>query len=109
MEVILRKREGDSPFSFVFKEGDKVIIKSENYKAKKSALNGIESVRKNSQIDSRYELKEAKNGKFFFNIKASNGQIVGTSAFFNTKDERDKIIQKLKQEAKDAPLKEEIS
>ena len=108
MEVILRKRDSDSPFSFVFKDGDKVIIKSENYKAKKSALNGIESVKKNSQIDSRYELKTAKNGKFFFNIKASNGQIVGTSTFFDTEEERDKAIEKLKKEAPSAPVIEEV-
>ncbi|NPA82237.1 MAG: YegP family protein [Epsilonproteobacteria bacterium] len=108
MEIILRKREGDSPFSFVFKDGDKVIIKSETYKAKKSALNGIESVKKNCQIDSRYEFKQAKNGKFFFNIKASNGQIVGTSGFFDTEEERQAAIEKLKKEAPNAPVKEEI-
>ncbi len=108
MEVILRKKEGDSPFSFVFKDGDKVLLKSENYKAKKSALNGIESVRKNSQIDSRYELKTAKNGKFFFNIKASNGQIVATSAFFNSEEDRKEAIEKIKKEAPNASLKEEL-
>ncbi len=108
MEVILRKKEGSSPFSFVFKDGDKVLLKSENYKAKKSALNGIESVRKNSQIDSRYELKTAKNGKFFFNIKASNGQIVATSTFFNSEEERKEAIEKIKKEAPNASLKEEL-
>ncbi len=107
MEIILRKRDSESPFSFVFKDGEKVIIKSENYKAKKSALNGIESVKKNCQIDARYEFKTAKNGKFFFNIKASNGQIVGTSGFFNTEEERDKAIEKLKKEAPDASVTEE--
>jgi len=108
MEVILRKREGDSPFSFVFKDGDRVIVKSETYKSKRSALNGIESVKKNCQIDSRYEIKQAKNGKFYFNIKAANGQIVGTSTFFNTEEEMKAAIEKLKKEAPNAPVKEEV-
>jgi Uncharacterized conserved protein len=29
-----------------------------------------------------YEIKEAKNGKFHFNLKASNGQVIGTSQLY---------------------------
>ncbi len=107
MEVILRKRQGDSPYSFVFKDNGKVLIKSETYKSKSSALKGIESVKKNCQIDSRYEIKKAKNGKFYFNIKAANGQIVGTSTFFNTEEELKAAIEKIKKEAPSAPIREE--
>ncbi len=107
MHVILRKGSGDSPFSFSFKNGEKTIVKSETYKARQSALNGIESVRKNCQEDKRYEMKVAKNGKFYFNIKASNGQIVGTSTFFKTEEERDEAIKLLKKEAPNAKVIEE--
>ncbi len=90
MEVILRESQAEEPFSFVFVNNDgKTIIKSENYKAKKSALNGIESVKKNSQIENHYELKESKDGKHYFNIKAPNGQVVGTSTMFASTNERD--------------------
>ncbi|MFK5938166.1 MAG: YegP family protein [Sulfurimonas sp.] len=108
MEVILKKSEAAEPFTFRFTSDDKVIIKSENYKAKKSAENGIESVRKNSQDEARYELKEAKNGKFFFNLKATNGQVVGTSALFATEDERTDAIATLKSEAPNATLTDEV-
>ena len=108
MEVILRKSEAAEPFTFRFIDGEKVIVKSENYKAKKSAENGIESVRKNSQLEGRYELKESKNDKFFFNVKASNGQVVGTSTLFTTEDERDEAIALLKSEAPDATLIDEV-
>ena len=108
MEVVLRKSEAAEPFTFRFLDGDKVIVKSENYKAKKSAQNGIESVRKNSQVEGRYELKESKNGKFFFNLKASNGQVVGTSTLFATEDERDAAIALLKSDAPDATLTDEV-
>ena len=49
------------------------------YKVKGSATNGIQSVQRNCSDDARYELKEAANGKFFFNLKAANHQIIGTS------------------------------
>ena len=107
MEVILKKSEAAEPFTFRFTSDDKIVLKSENYKAKKSAENGIESVRKNSQTDGRYELKEAKNGKFFFNLKSTNGQVVGTSALFATEDERGNAIATLKSEAPDAALTDE--
>lgn len=106
MTIKLRKSEAKSPFSFVFVNDEgKTIIKSENYAQKASAKNGIESVIKNCQVDARYEFKESSNGKFFFNIKATNGQIVGTSGFFDSTNDRDKAIADLK--AKSAKAKRE--
>jgi uncharacterized protein len=82
-------------------------VKSENYKAKKSALSGIESVKKNCLIDGRYELKESKNGKFFFNVKASNGQIVGTSMMFASETDRSKAIAELKSDGPGSAVEEQ--
>lgn len=107
MKVILKKSEAASPFSFVFTgKDDKTLLKSESYKQKTSAKNGIESVRKNCLEDSRYEFKTAKNGKFFFNIKATNGQIVATSAFFATEDDRKSAITYVKKYAPKAKVEE---
>ncbi|NPA44760.1 MAG: YegP family protein [Chlorobi bacterium] len=107
MKVLLKKSEAAEPFTFNFVDnGGKVIVKSENYAQKASAKNGIESVKKNSKFDERYELKSAKNGKFFFNLKATNGQIVATSMFFATESDRAKAIELLKAEAQDAPVEE---
>lgn len=107
MKVLLKKSEAASPFSFTFSnKDDKVLIKSESYKQKTSAKNGIESVRKNCLLDERYEMKTAKNGKLYFNIKASNGQIVGTSAFFSNEEEQKSAISYLKKYAPKAKLEE---
>lgn len=107
MKVVLKKSKADSPFSFVFTDKDgKTLIKSENYKQKTSATNGIESIRKNCADDARYEIKEAKNGKLFFNIKATNGQIVGTSGFFGTQEDKKSAITYLKRYAPKAKLEE---
>ncbi|MEQ8659337.1 MAG: YegP family protein, partial [Gammaproteobacteria bacterium] len=42
----------------------------------------IASVQKNCADDARYELKEAANGKLFFNLKAANHQVIGTSQMY---------------------------
>ena len=108
MTIKLRKSEANEPFSFIFVNAEgKTIIKSENYAQKASAKNGIESVIKNSQEDSRYELKESSNAKAFFNIKSTNGQIVGTSALFDTEAARSAAIAELKADSETAELIEE--
>ena len=107
MTINLRKSEAKEPFSFIFVNAEgKTIIKSENYAQKASAKNGIESVKKNCQEDSRYELKESSNGKAFFNIKSTNGQIVGTSALFEDEDQRSAAIAELKADSADAEVTE---
>lgn len=105
MKVILKESQAQEPFSFTFVgAAGKVLVKSENYKAKKSAVAGIESVKKNSQQDGRYELKESSNGKFFFNIKASNGQVVGTSMMFGSDADRAAAISEMKKSAPGAAV-----
>ncbi|MHB1331321.1 MAG: YegP family protein [Sulfuriferula sp.] len=38
----------------------------------------------NCSTDSRFERKEAKNGKHYFNLKAANHQIIGTSQMYES-------------------------
>ncbi|MCC3305631.1 YegP family protein [Sneathiella sp. HT1-7] len=67
-------------FRFRLKAGNgEVVGTSEGYKAKASAENGIASVMKNAGDEGRYEFKEGKNGKWYFNLKASNGQVILSS------------------------------
>ena len=107
MTINLRKSDAKEPFTFIYVNAEgKTIVKSENYAQKASAKNGIESVRKNCQEDSRYELKESSNGKAFFNIKSTNGQIVGTSALFATEQERTAAIAELKADSQNAEVTE---
>lgn len=70
----------DGQFKFVLKAGNaEIILTSELYKTKASAMNGIASVQKNSGDDARYDRKVAKNDKTYFNLKAANHQIIGTA------------------------------
>lgn len=103
--VMTTRKNGE--FQFNLKAGNgEIILSSEGYTAKASCLNGIESVRKNAPDDNRYERKEAKNGKFFFNLKAANGQIIGTSEMYETAAGRDKGIESVRRNAPDATVED---
>ncbi|OSI11791.1 YegP family protein [Neisseria canis] len=96
---------GGFHFNFLGADG-KTILRSEQYSSKAAAQNGIESVRKNADNEARYELKESTSGKFYFNLKASNGQIIGTSMMYADNAEREKKIGEVKQGAAKASVME---
>ena len=84
-------------YGFVLKAGNsEVILRSEQYASKASALNGIASVQKNAALDERYERKTATNGKPYFNLKAGNHQIIGTSQMYASEASRDNGIASVK-------------
>lgn len=84
-------------FTFVLKAGNgEVILRSEQYEAKASATNGIASVQKNSPDDARYARETAKDGRTYFNLKAGNHQIVGTSQMYKDEKGRDNGIASVK-------------
>lgn len=55
------------------------ILASEGYSGKAACLNGIESVKKNSQDPDRFVKKKGSTGKYRFNLTSTNGQVVGSS------------------------------
>ncbi|WP_428232331.1 YegP family protein [Flavobacterium sp.] len=99
--VITKRANGE--FQFNLKAGNgQTILTSEGYTTKAACTNGIESVKTNSQDDSRFEKKEAKNGKPYFNLKASNGQIIGSSEMYESVSARENGIESVKKNAPEA-------
>lgn len=93
----IRKSEKNGQYSFVLKAGNgEIILTSEQYVAKSSAENGIESVRTNSPNDARYERLTSTNDKPYFNLKATNGQVIGTSQLYSSTSSRDSGIESVK-------------
>lgn len=100
---ITKRKNGEFQFNLKATNGQ-VILSSEGYTTKENCKNGIESVRKNSQVEGRFEKKEAKNGKPYFNIKATNGQIIGTSEMYESTSGRDNGIASVVKNAPDAEV-----
>ena len=96
---------GEYYFSLKADNGQKVLS-SEGYTTKAACENGIESVKANAVDDSRYDNKTASNGKFYFNLKASNGQIIGTSEMYESESARDNGIESVKSNAPGAATAE---
>ena len=87
----------DGQFRFVLKAGNaETVLTSELYKTKRSAENGIASVQANCADEARYERKTASNGKAFFNLKAANHQVIGTSQMYKDAAGRDNGIESVK-------------
>jgi uncharacterized protein YegP (UPF0339 family) len=96
--VITKRTNGE--FQFVLNAGNgQVILKSEGYSSKPACENGIVSVKNNSKDDSKYDRKTSSNGKPYFTLKATNGQIIGSSEMYESEASRDKGIESVKSNA----------
>lgn len=105
---ITKRTNGE--FQFNLKAGNgQVILSSEGYTTKANCSNGIESVRKNSADDSKFERKTASNGKFYFNLKATNGQVIGSSQMYAGESGRDNGIASVKENAPDATVDDQTA
>lgn len=97
-------------YRFRLKAGNgESILASEGYKQKASAENGIASVKKNSSDDGRYEKKETSAGNFMFNLKSTNGQVIGTSQSYKSESGRDGGIESVKKNAPDAVIDDQTA
>ena len=79
--MISTRSNGEYQFNLTADNGA-IILTSEGYAAKAGCMNGVESVKKNSQEKENFEMRDAANGKFYFVLKAGNGQIIGTSQMY---------------------------
>jgi uncharacterized protein YegP (UPF0339 family) len=93
-------------FSLKADNGQK-ILGSEGYTTKAACQNGIDSVRTNSTDESKFDRKTSTNEKYYFNLKASNGQVIGTSQMYESAASRDNGIESVINNAGAADVVEE--
>jgi len=99
------KQTSNGQFMFNLKAANgEIILTSELYKTKDSALNGIESVKKNSPDDAQYERKVTVSSQPFFVLKAKNHEIIGKSETYSSEGARDKGIDSVKKNGPIATL-----
>ncbi|MEM7503894.1 MAG: YegP family protein [Pseudomonadota bacterium] len=92
-------------FRFRLKAGNgETILSSEGYSSKASCTNGIESVRKNAVLPERFETKQTASGKHRFNLKAGNGQVIGTSQNYASAASCDNGMNSVARTAPDAKV-----
>ena len=84
-----------------------VILTSQGYASKPSCENGIDSVKKNSRDNSNFERNKAKDERWYFNLKATNGQIIGTSQMYESENGMENGIESVQNNAPNATVEDE--
>lgn len=105
MFEIYTDKAGEFRFRLKAKNGQNILA-SEGYTTKTACQNGIDSVKKNATDESKFEKKTTESGKFRFNLKSGNGQIIGTSQSYDSEAGRNNGINSVMENAPKAEIKE---
>lgn len=105
----LKKSKNDKFVFNLLATNGQVILTSEMYESRASALNGIESVRKNAPDDGRFGRLSAKDGSPYFTLKAGNGQVIGQSQMYSGAKARDVGIESVQTHAPQAVLDDQTA
>jgi uncharacterized protein YegP (UPF0339 family) len=73
--VLKRAKNNDFYFSLVAGNGE-ILGRSEMYRSRASALNGVDSVKRNAPIATHFLVREGRDGQHYLSLKASNGQVI---------------------------------
>ena len=55
----------------------------------------------------KFELKKSKNDQYYFNLTATNGQVIATSEMYTTKDAAEKGIASVQENAPKAETEDQ--
>lgn len=93
-------KDAAGKFRFILRavNGEPILNASEGYNSRTDCLTAISSCQANSPFDSRYERKQGITGKYFFVLKAANGQVIGVSESYDTSAGRDNGIEACKRD-----------
>jgi uncharacterized protein YegP (UPF0339 family) len=76
----------DGKFYFHLMAGNgQNVLRSQSYTRLASAQNGVSSVLDNGNDKRNFEVNQALNGDWYFNMIAANGQVIGSSELYSTK------------------------
>lgn len=106
--IVTKSANGEYRFKLNAGNGE-TILTSEGYTTRAACDNGIDSVKTNAPNDARYEKLTAKDGRDYFNLKAGNGQVIGTSQMYSSAAGRDNGIESVKKNAPEALVVEPVA
>jgi uncharacterized protein YegP (UPF0339 family) len=90
------KKNVNGEWYFILKAANgEIVLISESYKNKNGVITGIDSVKLNASDSSNFEVRDSKDGKSYFVLKAKNGEIIGKSETYETKESAIKTINSI--------------
>lgn len=84
--------DGQHYFNVIAGNGEKVM-RSEGYSSADAMETGIESVKNNGVDTDMYDLLQAADGSWYFNLVAENAEIIGTSQMYTTKSNANRALK----------------
>ncbi|MBI3185034.1 MAG: DUF1508 domain-containing protein [Myxococcales bacterium] len=76
----------DSKYYFHLRaRNGEIVLQSQGYASRSGAVSGTNSVANNGSVTSRYEVRAAADGKYYFVLKAGNGWVIGRGETYETK------------------------
>ena len=105
---VYKDKAGEFRFRLKAANGQNILA-SEGYSDRASCLKGIESVKRNSQVEERFVTHQSASGKHTFSLKASNGQVVGTSQNYDSEAGCAKGIKSVAASAPDAKVDDQTA
>ena len=96
--IIKRQKDKQFYFNLVAVNGQ-TILRSEAYTTKKGCLNGINAVKINAPFETNFDRRISSNGKYYFNLKAQNSQVIGTSDLYESIAARENGIYSVQRNA----------
>lgn len=103
---VTKRTNGDLQFNLKATNGQ-VILTSQGYSSRDACMNGIDSVKKHAKEEKNFHQETAKDGKYYFNLKASNGQIIGNSEIYESETGLKKGMKSVMENAPNAEIVEE--
>ncbi len=85
---VYRDKSSEFRFRLLAGNGENILF-SESYKEKRSAFNGIASIKKNCLLAERFVKKNSIDGKRYFLLKAANHEAIGKSRNYESDSEVD--------------------
>lgn len=102
-------KDDNSNLSFrLVDQAGKTLLSGDGYKQKDVIMNNIETIKKNLPLDGSIEKKATSQGKYFFNVKGTYGQLVGSSIEFETPELRDKWLHNIQKEVAQSQVVDEV-
>ncbi len=95
-KFIIEKGPGGHYYFKLISSNGESIFTSERYFFKTGCKHAIETMRVSAVNFLRYELVTTCDGKYYFRLKGSGGQSIGSSCFYESPEKRNYYVEKVK-------------
>jgi uncharacterized protein YegP (UPF0339 family) len=92
--VIFKGKNGQYYFNLKASSGA-VILQSEGYTTKQGCLSGINSVKSNALDFNQYARRTSRDERYYFVLKAKNGEVIGVSELYSSQGAREHGINQV--------------